>query len=458
MKKYQLIPKLVKNLVEMIGKLDKNPQLEMFKTPLKHFIKEQHELVLLTNKIPWDDLEQDLSVYYCADNGRPSVPIRTVAGILILKRVFNESDESVLDRWVENPYWQYLCGEVYFQHELPFDRTELIKFRKRIGSDGAEKILKMSILLFDKKEIQEKDILFDTTVQEKNITYPTDAKLHKRIIEQCRDIAKIEGIILRQVFIKELKQLMIDQRFHTHPKRKKKANAALRRIRTITGKILRDLERKLSSDQALKYEEKLRLFHLIIEQEKSSSNKIYSIHQPKVKCIAKGKVAKKFEFGNKTSIAKTMKSGIIVGAMAFEENIFDGDTLSPQIEQIQRLTGRTPKNGIVDRGYKGRKNILGVEIIMPKKLPAWTTRYKKQKFRKYFRARAGIEPVIGHLKSDHRMSRNYLLDLIGDKNNTILAAAGFNLKKMLQRLKAEANYLVVCIYEYMLIYRMNYSV
>ncbi len=149
----------------MIGKLDKNPQLEMFKTPLKHFIKESHQLVQLTNKIPWDELEKELSIYYCIDNGRPSVPIRTVAGILILKRMFNESDESVLDRWVENPYWQYLCGEVCFQHELPFDRTELIKFRKRIGADGAEKILRMSILLFDKKEIQEKEVLIDTTVQ-----------------------------------------------------------------------------------------------------------------------------------------------------------------------------------------------------------------------------------------------------------------------------------------------------
>ena len=181
----------------MIGKNDKTPQLEMFKTPLGHFIKQKHELVSLTKKIPWEQLEQELSVYYCLDNGRPGVPIRTIAGVLLLKRMFNQSDESVLDRWVENPYWQYFCGEVYFQHELPFDRTELIKFRKRIGETGAEKILKMTIHLFPQKEVQEKDVLIDTTVQEKNITYPTDVKLQKRVIEQCRQIARNEGVQLR---------------------------------------------------------------------------------------------------------------------------------------------------------------------------------------------------------------------------------------------------------------------
>ncbi len=433
----------------MIGKIDKAPQLEMFKTPLKHFILENHKLVLLAKKIPWEQLEQELSVYYCAENGRPSIPIRTVTGILLLKRMFNESDESVLDRWVENPYWQYLCGEVYFQHELPFDRTELIKFRQRIGSEGAEKILKMSIHLFPKKEIREKDILIDTTVQEKNITYPTDVKLQKRIIEHCRQIAKDEDVQLRQIYKRELKQLMIDQRFHSHPKRRKKALAAQRRIKTISGKIMRDLLRKLEDQQYEKYKKKLNLFQIILTQQKNSTNKIYSIHQPHVKCIAKGKEAKKYEFGNKTSIVKTRKSGIIVGALAFEENIYDGDTLIPQLEQVESLTGHKPPNGIVDRGYRGRKKVNGTQIIIPKKLPAWTTRYQKQKFRKYFRSRAGIEPIIGHLKQDHRMNRNYLLDELGDKTNTLLAAAGFNLRKMLQRLKAEAiSILIIIWYQY----------
>jgi len=432
----------------MVGKIDKTPQLEMFKVPLQHFIRQEHELVLLSKKIPWDKLEEELSVYYCVDNGRTSIPIRTIAGVLILKRMFNESDESVLDRWVENPYWQFLCGEVYFQHELPFDRTELIKFRKRIGEEGAERILKTSIHLFPQKEYQEKEVLIDTTVQEKNITYPTDVKLQKRIIEKCRKIADSEGLQLRQIYKRELKQLMIDQRFHAHPKRRKKALAAQRKIKTISGRILRDLVRRMDADQKVKYQNKISLFNQILDQHKGSKNKIYSIYQPNVKCIAKGKEAKKYEFGNKSSVVKTKCSGIIVGALAFTENIYDGDTLKPQLEQTERLTGRKPKAGIVDRGYKGHKVVNETIIIIPKKLANWVSRYQKQKLRKQFRARAGIEPIIGHLKKDHRMSRNYLLDDQGDKINTILAAAGFNFRKMLQRLKAEAKKILAYIWEY----------
>ncbi len=422
----------------MVGKIDKTPQLDMFKVPLKQFIKENHELVLISKKIDWDALEEKLSVYYCEGNGRPGIPIRKIAGMLLLKRVYNESDESVIERWVENPYWQYFCGEVYFQHTAPFDRTDLIKFRKRIGEKGSELILKMTINLFSRKEVQEKEVLIDTTVQEKNITYPTDVKLQKKIIEKCRDIADKEGIKLRQTYTRTLKQLMIDQRFHNHPKRKKKAKAAARKIKIITGRVFRDIDRKLDESIKPRYSELFDIFNKILNQERTTKNKIYSIHQPHVKCIAKGKEAKKYEFGNKTSIVKTKKSGIIVGAMAFEDNLYDGDTLEPQLLQVERLTGKKPKAGIVDRGYRGRKQINGVKIIIPHKLPTSATNYQKLKIRRYFRARAGIEPAIGHLKQDHRMSRNYLLDVEGDQVNTLLAAAGFNFRKMLQRLKAEA--------------------
>jgi len=421
----------------MIGKIDKTPQLEIFKVPLKHFIKEDHELILLSKKIDWEQLETSLGIYYCNDNGRRSIPIRTIAGIILLRRMFDESDESILDRWVENPYWQYFCGEVYFQHELPFDRTELIKFRQRIGDEGSEQILKMSIHLFPAKEIHEKEVLVDTTVQEKNITFPTDVKLQKKIVEKCRKIARKEGIELRQTYGRELKQLMIDQRFHHHPKRKKKAHAAARKIKVIAGRVLRDVERKIDAPHKEKYKEMFDIYNKVLAQQRNSENKIYSLHQPHVKCISKGKEAKKYEFGNKSSIVKTKKSGIIVGAMAFIENVYDGDTLAPQLDQTERLTGCRPKIGIVDRGYRGRKNVNGTRIVIPNKLPASSTNYQKQKIRKRFRARAGIEPIIGHLKQDHRMSRNYLLDELGDKVNTILAAAGFNLRKMLQRLKAE---------------------
>ncbi len=175
-----------------------------------------------------------------------------------------------------------------------------------------------------------------------------------------------------------------------------------------------------------------------MSQQRDSKDKIYSIHEPHVKCIAKGKEAKKYEYGNKVSIAKTRRSGIIVGALSFLENVYDGATLESQLNQIEKVAGgHKPQTGIVDRGYRGRKWVNGTQIVIPGKLPAWATNYRKQKIRKQFRARAGIEPVIGHLKHDHRMSRNYLSGNLGDTVNVLLAAAGFNMRKMLLRIRRE---------------------
>lgn len=421
----------------MLGKTDKTPQLNMYQVPLIQFIDKSHELCQAAEQIDWDELERDLSDYYCVDNGRPSIPIRKIVGVILLKRTYSESDESVVDRWKENPYWQHFCGEVNFQHEWPFDPTELVKFRKRMGERGMERILKLSIDLFEEKEIQEKRVLVDSTVQEKNITFPTDTKLQKKIVEKCRDIAAKEGIVLRQSYKRTLKQLMIDQRFRDHPKRRKKANAAARRIKTIAGRMVRDLERKMTAAQRQNYDHELQLFYRVLTQQRKDTNKVYSLHEPDVRCITKGKEAKKYEFGNKVSLVKTMKSGIIVGALSFKENLYDADTLDPQLQQVERLTGKLPETAITDRGYRGKKRVLGVEILIPGKPKKRASNYEKQKARKYFKARAGIEPVIGHIKHDHRMIVNYLSGTQGDAVNTLLAAAGFNFKKMLRRIKAK---------------------
>ncbi len=229
--------------------------MNIFQTPLAQFINKGHELCQLADQIDWQSVENEFSSYYCPDNGRPSIPIRKIVGVLLLKMMFSHSDESVVKRWQENPYWQYFCGETFFQHEKPFDPTELIKFRKRICEEGAGKLLKLSLNLFSRKEVEEKEVCIDTTVQEKNITYPTDAKLRKKIIEKCWGIAEKGGINLRQSYRRTLKQLMIDQRFREHPKRRRKANAAARKIDTIAGRVVRDLERKLTSQQKQAYEE-----------------------------------------------------------------------------------------------------------------------------------------------------------------------------------------------------------
>ncbi len=426
---------LVKKLADMVGKQNKTPQLSIFDTPLKRFINLEHELCILSERIDWDSVEKEFSVYF-SEIGRPSVPIRRMVGLLLLKHIYNLSDEAIVDRWIENPYWQYFSGEKVFQTQKPFDPTEFIHFRNRIGEEGAEKLLKVSIQLFG-KEAQEKEVLIDSTVQEKNITYPTDAKLHKRIIEKVNKIAKQEQIKLRQTYTRTLKQLMIDQRFHNHPKRKKKAKAALRKIKTIAGRQVRDIQRQFSSDQQHKYEELFIIINKILAQQKGDKNKIYSIHEPEVSCIAKGKEAKKFEFGNKSGIVLTKTTKIVVGAIGFKNNPYDGHTLEEHLKQTEYLTESRPKTGIVDRGYRGKKKINGTKIISPSVPKKGTTQYEKQKARKRFRARAGIEPVIGHIKHDHRMLRNYLKGVVGDQLNTILAGTGFNLKKMLNRIKEQ---------------------
>ena len=316
------------------------------------------------------------------------------------------------------------------------DPTEFVHFRKRIGKEGAEKLLKLSIDLFG-SEACEDEVLIDSTVQEKNITYPTDSKLHKRIIEKVNKIAKKEGIKLRQSYTRTTRQLMIDQRSRSHPKRKKKANASARKLKTIAGRLVRDLERKLEPGKKSLYSEELYLFIKVLKQKRTDKNKIYSLHELAVDCIAKGKEAKKYEFGNKSGFVLTKNSGIVVGALAFENNPFDGHTLDEHLFQTEQLTSKRPKVAIVDRGYRGKRKVGSTEIISPKPLGKNASAYQKRKARKRFRARAGIEPIIGHIKHDHRMLRNYLRGVTGDKINTILAATAFNFKKKLSRIKAE---------------------
>lgn len=416
----------------MISKIDKNPQLNLFETPLINLIDLNHELVVLSQMINWEELAKDFEKFY-SDFGRPIIPIRKITGSLMLKHIFNQSDEEFVERWKENPYWQYFTGEVNFQKVPPFASSEFSHFRNRVGKEGVEKLLRMSVKLFG-KEVNVKEVKKDTTVQEKNITFPTDAKLYKKIIRKCRVIAKKENLTLRQSYVRVVKRLSLDLRFSQHPKRKKKAQAAVRKLRTIAMRLVREIRRLLEEKKMLDYEKKLDLYTRVIHQKPKDKNKIYSLHEPEVQCIAKGKEHKQYEFGNKSSIVLT-ETEIIVGAMAFEGNPYDGDTLAPQIEQVERITDQRPGKVITDRGYRGRKNIGGTEILIPGQAKP-KNQYQKNKLRKRFQRRAAIEPIISHLKFDHRMWRNYLKGTVGDFINTVLAATAFNLKRLLNRLKS----------------------
>lgn len=415
----------------MLGKTPKNHQVNIFQTPLKNFINMEHELIQLADAIDWDAVEVEFKGYF-AELGRPGVPIRKMVGLMLLKSLYNLSDENTVARWVENPYYQYFTGEFVFQTTAPIDPADFSKFRRRIGEEGAEKLLKLSIQLNADECVKETEVMVDTTVQEKNITFPTDVKLTRKVIARCLKTARNENITLRRTYTREIKKLNLQTRFMNHPKRKREGLKAKKRLQTIGKALVNDLARKMSREQLKVNLGDLMLFSRVLTQKRTDSNKIYSLHEPDVQCIAKGKEHKQYEFGNKSSIAKT-KTGVIVGAMALKGNPFDGHTLPEQLDQIKRLSGMNVKNALVDRGYRGRKWIDDTKVEIPGAGKPTDSYYTKQKARKKFCRRAGIEPVIGHIKQDHRMQRNYLKGTLGDAINTMLAAAGYNLKHWLNK-------------------------
>ena len=409
----------------MLSKPKPTSQLGFYST-FEEQLSRSHPLYILANQINWNIFEDAFADLY-SEEGRPAKPIRLMVSLILLKHIRNVSDESVVEQWTENCYYQYFSGEKVFACGAPCEASELVHFRNRIGTEGIELIFKESIRI-NGKDGHEQEATTDTTVQEKNITYPTDNKLHRKIIKKCIAIANQEGIEVRQSYTRILKRLLMDQRFRNHPKNKGKARKADKKVKTIAGRLVRELERKLppSLHQTI-----LTLFKKVLAQKKTDSNKIYSLHEPHVQCMSKGKEHKKYEFGSKVSIITTKNTGVIIGAINIEKNAHDSKTLQPALEQQQRLSGIILKNNFVDRGYRGAKEILETKIIIPDTPRRDRTPYQKQKLRKGFKRRAAIEPRISHLKQDHRLSRNFYKGIKGDNNNIMLAAAAMNFKRMM---------------------------
>lgn len=397
---------------------------------LDDLLNQQHPLYKLSHKINWCVFENSFTPLYCSDNGRPAKPIRLMCGLLILKHLRNISDESVVEQWSENAYFQYFCGMHEFVPSFPCASSELVHFRKRIGEKGMELILSESIHVNDDKSDDDHHAtaFIDSTVQEKNVTYPTDAKLHKKIIGKVLKIVKELNLPMRQSYTFVLKGIYRDQRFRNHPKNRRKAIKADKRLRTIAGRLVRELERNLGQNR--QHDELLSIFKKILLQRRNSSHKIYSIHEPEVQCISKGKEQKKYEFGNKVSIIRSA-TGVILGASSFR-NEYDGHTIQKSLEQVRRLTGKSIRRLAGDRGYRGRKEIDGTQILIPNAPRAKDTYYQRKKKHKLFCKRAGIEPTIGHLKADYRLGRNFYKGLVGDAINIILAAAAYNFKRAMK--------------------------
>ena len=360
-----------------------------------------------------------------------------MVGCLLLKHLYNLGDETLASAWIMNPYMQYFCGRVFFEHQFPCDPSNFVHFRKRIGEKGIEKIFSYSVRMHDAKTSTSNFVLSDTTVQENNTTFPTDAKLCKKVIDYCNKIAENEGIKQRQRYTKVSKQLVRNTYNGKHPKRAKLARKSQRQLKTIAMRLIRELERNFTAEQQEFYRESMELYTKAVTQKRNDTDKVYSLHKPFTRCIAKGKAYKQYEFGNKVGLVTTSNKGkkIILGIKAFLQTPYDGHTIEPLLEQMETGGQQLPKELVYDRGGKGKSEIKGVKISIPGVPRKTDTAYQKHTKRKKFRTRAAIEPIIGHLKTDFRLAQNYFLGETGPQINALLSATAWNMKKMMEILK-----------------------
>ena len=407
-------------------------QGDLFRSRLDQILNRQHPLYRLADSIDWSIFDREFGSLYVENFGRPGLPIRLLVGLHYLKHAYNVSDEAVVERFLENPYWQYFCGCEYFQHQFPLDPTTLVKWRKRIGPKGMEKLLVVTIETAKSKEyVTEKHlerVNVDTTVQEKAIAFPTDARLYHKARRILVKLAKRHGIELRQTYERLGKRAFIMQGRYSHARQTNRAKREQRRLRLYLGRVIRDIKRKCLEPSGL-LATMLERAERIFDQKRNDKNKLYSMQAPEVECIAKGKVHKKYEFGCKVSLVSTSKDSWIVGAQAIHGNPYDGHTIKESLDQAQAITGWRPQHAYCDKGYKGAPAVLSnTEIHLANK--------KKKSMKasewKWYRRRSSIEPIIGHVKHDHRMDRNYLKGEEGDKINAILAGCGFNIRKLLR--------------------------
>ncbi len=412
--------------------INRPPSSRSLFSSLADQLNQKHPLYQLSHKIDWKRFEDAFTPLYSPDMGRKAKPIRLMCGLLILKHVRNLSDESVVEQWSENAYYQYFCGMEEFTPCFPCNASELVHFRKRIGESGMEVILAESIRVNQDEDDKDhhETAFIDSTVQEKNVTFPTDAKLHKKIVRKVLSIVKSLDLPLRQSYTFVLKKIFRDQRFRNHPKNRSKALKADKKLRTIAGRLVRELKRNLRYNHD--YDDLLELYERVLSQRRNSGNKVYSLHEPEVQCISKGKEHKKYEFGNKVSIIRS-KYGLILGAKSFR-NEYDGHTLETSLDQVESITGRKIRNLAGDRGYRGKKDIGGTRILIPDVPKGEDSYYTRRKKHKLFCKRAGIEATIGHLKSDHRLGRNFYKGTFGDAVNVLLAAAAYNFKRVMRTL------------------------
>src|SRR6266705_3619828 len=412
----------------------------LFRSRLDQIIDIKHALVKLARTIDWRFLEQTFGAVYTDKPGQPPLPTRLMAGLAILKYTYDLSDEALCDRWVENPYFQHFCGEEFFQHVLVFDRSSLTRWRQRMGEEKLRALLQESLAVATRTEAMKPSDLarvgVDSTVQPKAVMFPTDAKLLNRARERLVRLANKLGVELRQSYRRVGKLALIKHQRYAHAHQFKRANRSLRKLKTYLGRVIRDIERHIVGNEGLRepFVRPLFLARRVLEQDRRQrGRKVYSLHAPEVECIGKGKAHRPYEFGVKVSVATTLsqaKGGqFVTHVKALPGNPYDGHTLETVIPDIEALIGNTIERLLGDKGYRGHN-------APPEyKFRVFTSGQKRRvtpKIKRELRRRSAVEPVIGHLKSEHRMGRNYLWHREGDAANAVLAAAGYNFRRLLR--------------------------
>jgi IS5 family transposase len=421
----------------------KKPKLrddELFRMQLTNMIDMAHPLVKLAGLIDWSRFDGAYGKFY-TQKGRPALPTRLMAGLHLLKHMEGLSDEAVCKRWVENPYFQYFCGEQYFRHRLVLDRSSMTRWRGRIGADQLELLLAETLSVAMRTQAVTEQamerVTLDTTVQTKAVAHPTDSHLLMRSIELLNRLAKKHGVVLRQSFLRVGRRARRDVSRLIHGRGHKQAMRWVRKMRTWLGRLDRDIGRKIAGNEALEaaFAGLRERVARVLTQKAGDTDKLYALHAPEVECIAKGKARTRYEFGAKTSIAvtnaRTAGGQFIVGMQALPGSPYDGHTLSGQLEQVERLTGIAVERAYVDRGYRGHKHTGKAEIYI-----AHSRGISSPTIRRELRRRNAIEPIIGHTKSDGLLERNHLAGAAGDAINAILVAAGHNMRLLVAWLTA----------------------
>jgi transposase, IS5 family len=423
-------------------------QTDLFKARLDQIVDMNHALAKLAAAIDWGFLEKSFGTVYNDGPGQPPLPTRLMAGLAILKHMHNLSDEVLCERFIENPYYQLFCGEEFFQHKLPFDRSSMTRWRQRMGEEKLIALLQESLATATRsgaaKPADFAKVIIDTTVQPKAVAFPTDARLMQRALDRLARLAKRHGIRLRQSYARVGKCALIKQSRYAHAKQFKRARRALKTLKTYLGRVIRDITRKIAGNESLRevFAKELMLARRVHAENKNlrpvkgmpaeADLRVFSLHAPEVECIGKGKAHRPYEFGVKVSLATTLghaKGGqFIVHAKALPGKPYDGHTLGTVIPEIAKQIGVSLKRIFCDAGYKGHNAPAKYRF---KVYTAGQKRRMTDAIRREMRRRPAIEPVIGHAKSEHRMDRNYLAGQAGDAINAILAAVGYNFRRLL---------------------------